>query len=921
MPELLKSYVVRNAEQLTPKQVSSAGILSHPARLQSARYQSWMRLCDERRYTEVQAQMTRFLDGDEAIRSIRQMPGILRKPLEFAESSGYRFTSDEFLRHVNPEELRREFGELDGEGRYRSDNAFKNAASNVADQLIAEAKVASPRARADFDKQAVLKTLHLVERVYASKQGKFGINVQQLYASPVILPACLIDMDPCRERVHAVAPPGAPPRRDGENRCECKCKTECVPQNPCCAKITPYVADLYVVRDELRCYEVGEMSYIQNVLQSEICERVHRTLEREELTTEQTEESTVSEMTDLQVDERFSLHTEVEKSVEQELSIDAGVTANQSWGSGDVTATTNVGFNQSRKEAQKSVQDRAKQVIQKSVTSLERKVREFASRKLFREAEETNRHVFGGTAGAPADISRQYYYVNAVWRAQVFNWGRRTLVDLYLPEPSELYKRLVEKQFKLKRPEKPAVDPEQITDKNFLAYVKEYGLKDFEMPPKMTEQVHVLLNSQYAKGVPTSVETLGFNVPDDFEAVSMHSGTLNHDSFQNPWEVYLSTGGQDLHHRSDGNNVTNTSLPRLTGHHTLTSKSINLSTVQLDVIIECVLQPEFRLRWQLGIYDKIMEVYEKRLADYEKSLAEFEKNRQVRYQQNPFLLLQNIKEQLKQAAIASISCQFFDGMDAMKHAVEPCGFPQPDLPEAEREGVFIRFFEQAFEWKLINFIFYPYFWGRKCTWEDKINQEADNILFQKFLSAGAARLSIPVRPGFEGHVNWFLKTRQIWGETGEPPVAGPDFVPIYQEMKEDKENFNSDREGYLDVVNNSDTVTLHATHYYWNPGNPLAKPNPIPPYPDEDKFALDRGREIYIDCKRYRIVDIQLLGGSNTWTITLERPYEGATAGNLPWSTGALFVGAPWEYRVPTRLVWLREEARCLPCYPIECAN
>jgi hypothetical protein len=555
---------------------------------------------------------------------------------------------------------------------------------------------------------------------------------------------------------------------------------------------------------------------------------------------------------------------------------------------------------------QKSVQDRAKQVIQKSVTSLERKVKEFTSRKLFREAEETNRHVFGGTTGAPADISRQFYYVNALWRAQVFNWGQRLLIDLDLIEPSEPYKRLVEKQFKLKRPEKPAIDPEQITDKNYLTYVKEYGIRDFDMPSKMTEQVHVLLNSQYAHGVPTSTESLGFNVPDHYEAVSMHSGTPNFDSFRNPWEVYISSGGQDLHQRSDGNNVTNTSLPHLTGNQTLTSKSINLSTVQMDIIVECVLQPEFRLQWQLGIFDKIMKVYEKRLDDYEKALAEFEKNRQVKYQQNPFLLLQNIQEQLKQAAISYISCQFFDSMDAMKNTVEPCGFPQPDLQEAEIEGAFIRFFEQAFEWKFINFIFYPYFWARKCTWEEKINQEADNILFQKFLSAGAARVSIPVRPGFEGHILYFLKTKQIWGQTGQPPVAGTDFVPIYQEIKEDKDNFNSDREGLVDVVNNSNTVTLHGSDYYWDYGNPLAVPIPIPPGVDAAKVALDKNREVYFDCKRYRIVDIQLASAPATWTITLERPYEGTTASNLPWSTGALFVGAPWEYRIPTRLVWLR---------------
>ena len=150
MPELLKSYVVRNAERLTPKQVGNAGILSHPARLQSIRYQSWKRLCDERRYSEVQAQMTKFLEGEEALRSLKQMPPILRRPVEFAESNGYSFTAEEFLRYANQDELRREFGEIDGNGNYRSDNIFKNVASNIADQMIAEANLKATHANDNF---------------------------------------------------------------------------------------------------------------------------------------------------------------------------------------------------------------------------------------------------------------------------------------------------------------------------------------------------------------------------------------------------------------------------------------------------------------------------------------------------------------------------------------------------------------------------------------------------------------------------------------------------------------------------------------------------------------------------------------------------------------------------------------------------
>jgi hypothetical protein len=931
MPDLLKSYVLRNAEQLSPRSADAVGILSHPARLRSERYEQWNRLCEARRYTELIAQTRRFLDGEEPIRSTRQVPAPLQKPLEFAAHHGYQFGREEFLRHYDPKELGRELGRVDQSGQYPADSNFKRIYTNVADQLLAEAVTPGVQPRSSFDKQAVLKTLYLLERAHAEGRGRFELNVKRLYASPVVLPGCLLDLDPCSEvaRVNAagrVEVSAAPVLgRGGEvpkPGCECTCNTDCVRQNPCCARIVPYVADLFVVRDEIRCYEVGEMSYIENVIQSEIRVRRHRHLEREEILTETTEETAFSEEKDHEVAEQFSLHKEVEKSVEQELSLDAGVTVNYHWGTGSVTATSNTGFNLSKKDAQKSVQDYSKKVLEKSVSKLERKVREFASRKMVRETEEINKHVYGGTDGAPADISRQFYYVNGVRRAQVFNYGRRTMLDFYLPEPAELYKRLLDKQFKLKAPERPRLEAEQIDEKNYQELVKTYHLKDVPAPPKFTTKINFTINEQYEQpkrgGTGYHTGQTAFNVPDKYQAVYWHSDNPEIIWSDGGNSIVVSAGGSDIVYISGGTDTPATSLPNLTGNQTVSFASDNVRSMQLDITVECQLLPEYKLEWQLSVYDQVMEAYGKDLAAYEAALAEFEKGKQAKYRQNPFLLLQEMQEQLKQAAISYISCQFFDAMDAMKHSVEPCGYPQPDLTEAQREGEFVRFFEQAFEWKFMNFIFYPYFWGRKCSWPDKFKEEADNMLFQRFLRAGYARVSVSVRVGFEGHVLYFLKTKKIWGQTGQPPVAGPDFVPIFQEIKEDKDNFNADREGTIDVRNGQNTVTLNNTDHYWDYGSVFPF---VAAGVDAAKVAADIDREIFIDCKRYHIVSIQPLNAPNSWTITIDRPYEGADADNLHWSTGALFVGAPWEFRIPTRLVWLREKGGCLPCYPIECVE
>lgn len=966
MPELLKSFIVRPPEQLTPKQVDNIGIRSHPGRLQSSRYKRWIELCELQKHSELENLMREFLESGEAIQSLKLIPKDLRKPIEFADYYGYKFNKEEFLPQVDLRAMSNEFGKIDERGRHESESNYFNVYSNFADQLLAEAVVSSNSKNSKLDKQSILKTLLLIEKIYTEKKDKFEVNIERLYAKPIILPFCFFSMNPCKSvspvpnmEVHKalesakknITPDDENKEPDcgcgklpEKNDCECKCDESCVSQNPCCVEIMPYLADLFVVKDEVSCYEAGEMSYIENVLHTEIKERIHRSFEREEINTEHEEEATNFEQKDLQVDERFSLQKEIDKTIEQTISIDAGVTAHQKWGTGDVTATTNFGFNQSKKDAQKSIQDNAKQVISKSITSLEKKIRDFSSRKLIKEIEETNKHSFGGTNGAPNDISRQFYYVNQVKKGQVYNYGKRSLLDFYIPEPSELYKRLIEKKFSQKKPEQPCITIGEISPDKYLEYIKCYGLKDIEFPPEVYKNVVIGFSGGkggpehkapwgkkdwYGSGAGTDDGPKNFTVPDGYATEKMETdfGGVSFNGHYIYSSISLTVASQSVYFTSQGEEdgtgnvqVPVAGLPPLEGNPSVVVAYLHTSYYSLNLKVTFKLKAEALLKWQLSIYFKIIEAYEKELVAYNEALAEFERTKQIKYKQNPFILLQDIQEQLKQAAISYISCQFFDDMNAMKHNVMPCGNPQFDIPESKKEGEFVRFFEQAFEWKFMNFVFYPYFWGRKCTWENKMNEEADNMLFQRFLRAGFARVSVSVRRGFEGHVDYFLATRKIWGNTGIPPIIGPAFVPIYQEIKEDKENFNADRMGTIDVANLSRDITLNGTDEYWDSLATI-------PDVDDDKVALDIDREIFINCKQYRIVKIienplSLPTVHTSWIITLDRPYEGDDASNLPWSTGALFVGAPWEFKVPTRLVWLREKGGCLPSsYPIKCED
>jgi hypothetical protein len=158
---------------------------------------------------------------------------------------------------------------------------------------------------------------------------------------------------------------------------------------------------------------------------------------------------------------------------------------------------------------------------------------------------------------------------------------------------------------------------------------------------------------------------------------------------------------------------------------------------------------------------------------------------------------------------------------------------------------------------------------------------------------------------------WFLDHGQIWGASGTPPVSGDDtFVSMIQELKEADQCDYSDRPGVVEVVSGSDQVTLTGSTFYWDVVNDQL-----------DTLAVnnDIDREILIDFKIYRIVDVvqKTAVDNSTWIITIDKPYPNASAKNLKHAVGAVFVGAPWEIVIPTKLSYLRNKNDKLPVYPL----
>jgi hypothetical protein len=145
-----------------------------------------------------------------------------------------------------------------------------------------------------------------------------------------------------------------------------------------------------------------------------------------------------------------------------------------------------------------------------------------------------------------------------------------------------------------------------------------------------------------------------------------------------------------------------------------------------------------------------------------------------------------------------ITGQHFQGFDALVHPSEEEEdgdepFPYVDLDRAGPEGSYAQFFEQALEWNQTTYTLYPYFWGKRDRWLEALGAADVDAQFEAFLQAGAARVVVPVRPGYDDSLLAFLEfgwpeDGSCWPGGGVPHIGDPGdpslYVSIADELRE-----------------------------------------------------------------------------------------------------------------------------------------
>jgi hypothetical protein len=550
--------------------------------------------------------------------------------------------------------------------------------------------------------------------------------------------------------------------------------------------VTPAgIADLLVVKQQLIGYEAADVAHIENVLRGESKEREHtRRRETEEITFVETELTTTEER-ELESTSRFELSRETSTTINEDASLKAGLTVSGKYGpTVEFSASAEGSVSRSKEEATKTAASFSQDVTERSATKVTERILERSSLRVTNEVIEKNAHRLDNTGGA-GHVSGVYQWVNKVYQAQMLNYGLRTIFDFMVPEPAAMLIHVMQSahasETALTKPPAFTLQPDQVTEANYAYWVRIYGATDVVPPP----EIYLTIGHDFSAGGgddKTNYNHSGqLTIPDGYQAIQGTVGVVS-----NIWDSSGTTDlvfGRRVKRLSGADWVWTTSLDDERGAVPFGINTFRLSDVAAAVEVKCQRTARAVKAWAADTHAKLTNAYRARLAEYEERLAALEVQAGVAIEgQNPALNVELMRDELKKHCLSIFTNQHFVLFDAVDTGFY--GLPQVDVNEAAGEGAYVRFFEQAFEWEHLTWVTYPYFWGRKSKWAERIHYEDPDPLFNQFLKAGYCRVSVPARPGFEGAIDHFMTFGELWNGGPLPPVSNPLYLPIADELAE-----------------------------------------------------------------------------------------------------------------------------------------
>lgn len=577
------------------------------------------------------------------------------------------------------------------------------------------------------------------------------------------------------------------------------------------------IADYLKVEQSVHAYVPGEVSNIENVMASELRHKSSVSRDYSEITDTTSKSQETEQISDTTKATRTDMQTEVAKEIEKQQNWEANTRmSGKAWG-----WSVEVGGSYANSTAQ---HDSTRQAVAKSQELTERamervltKVSEERIQKIIKEHTETNVHEFDNrgkvttttdSQGAkPQHITGVYRWVDKKMKNQIYNYGKRTMFEFMIPEPARLHRLATQASgVSITAPIDPRSQEagdwqmaDYKVDETFLEHWAQiYGVKLTQKITKPTSTVHFPIDGdknrfwhklrnngtfdegQYSDNIviPENLALKTIKVNYGYELGWMQTDNFNNGRVDLP---NVGWGSIDYWYIIDGLNIEGNYPFKYQGHRV---DSCNFS---FDMTLDY--SDTYLANWKQENFDAIIAAYttakEKFDADVKAATeaaaatAAEKKEKLTNY----FREIEN--NLLKQNCIAYLLQDYLNTLGT--------GFDKGSKMEdfqillgdnLDKYTSLAKFMEQAFEWTVMDYTFYPYYWANRSHWQEMYLTEETDPLFRNFLQAGMARVIVTVKPGFEDAVNFFMTTGRIWNG-GEVPVIGdPMYMSIVEELRQ-----------------------------------------------------------------------------------------------------------------------------------------
>ena len=531
------------------------------------------------------------------------------------------------------------------------------------------------------------------------------------------------------------------------------------------------IGDLLVVKQHLKRYQGGDIAHIENILQGEEKTREHRRRRMSESVFVSEVETEKSEERETQSTKRYEMSLEVQKQVQEEFGLDAGVNISASYGpTVKVEANTEFSYKNAKSESRKMANSMSKETVEKASNKYRERVREEQTRRLVEEVEEFNRHSLDATS-SNEHIVGVYQWINKIYEAQVYNYGLRVMYEFMIPEPAAYYLWSLTQQADetegLVVPPPFSLSANDIDEWNYKELIALYESEEVGPPaePFITVSIHKTGGPNPEKG--PMVDSDAATIPEGYEYFTYSA------NYSYSYKSSDSTHGFGVNISHDFKNP---------GTVPMHFHGYSVTSFSAYVHILCRRTQTAYEKWRQQVWDALYRGHQQQIAKYEEKLAALLAQSGIQIEgRNPLFNRQTERTELKKSCITLLTGSYPSWLNGI---IDTVGGPVLSYSAAKQQGAYVRFMEQAYEWKNMTYLFYPYFWARKKKWTELNAVDDVDPQFQEFLTSGYARVVVPVRPGFEIAVEHFRQTGQIWSGGKLPDITDPDYLDIAQEIKE-----------------------------------------------------------------------------------------------------------------------------------------